>query len=220
MVDSLIKDAILLVNYKPSTHSKEILEYVEDKVTQIRKKIKLKIVIVYREQYPKLKSNNITKLPTLIFNGNKYSGNNSVMQQIESVINSVLKNNSKRSTNTPKVPMTSKNVKKDYTPPTDDVNDYLLNQIQEGLNDDNGISSGRNPDSDDEEFMEKVKKRAVERTIINNKTKNSTNRRTNNRISSTPQKTTGVIIDPNDIAAMEDDPEMKKFWENQTETPM
>lgn len=216
MVDSLIKDAILLINYKPSTHSKEILEYVEDKVVQIRKKLKLKIVIVYREQYPKLKSNNITKLPTLIFNGNKYSGNNSVMQQIESVINSILKNNTKRSTNTPK---TSKIVKKDYKSPTDDVNDYLLNQIQEGLNDDNGISAGRNPDSDDEEFMETVKKRAVERTIINNKTKNSTNRRTNNKIYNAPN-TNGPIVDPNDLVSMEDDPTMKKFWENQTETPM
>lgn len=187
-------DARILIKNSTSKCNKELLQFLHQNISSIKKKNSLKVVVVYDELIPKL-NNKVDKLPVLILDGKLITGISMIKQNL----------------------MSSQNVNKETKAPKaqgvcDDLEDYWNAEMHSGV-DDSGDKS--------EDLMESVKQRALDQSMEHRENKNKKEKRRDTSVSSTKQDNIKMEkINGDRISDMvNDDPMMKKFWDNQECTP-
>lgn len=78
-------DAHILIKCSVSKCNQELLSWLHSNICSIRKSLKLKIVIIFEDLYPKL-GGRIKKLPALLLDGRVIIGNSAIKKQL-SIIN-------------------------------------------------------------------------------------------------------------------------------------
>jgi hypothetical protein len=187
-------DTRILLKYNPSKCNNELIRFLNQNIEKIKKKLSLKIIIVYDDLIPLL-VNNIKKLPLLINKDVSITGNTAIMHQL-------LKSIEDSNTNY-KLPKD----KEDY-----DLEKYWNKEMHSGVDDEVD-------EADD--LMNSVKRQAFDQSIQHR-----------DRIKTEPKKKSPITpntrqdniklenINSDKISDMlDDDPMMKRFWENRESTP-
>lgn len=185
-------EARILIKNSTSKCNKELLQFLHQNIGSIKKKFSLKVVVVYDELIPKL-GNKIDKLPVLILNGKLITGISMIKQNL----------------------MTNPAVKEKKEPKgvCDDLENYWNAEMHSGVDE-----SG---DGGDEDLMESVKQRALDQSMEHRENIKAKEKRRDNIVSSAKQDNIKVEkINSDRISDMvNDDPMMKKFWDNQECSP-
>ena len=189
-------DARILIKNSTSKCNKELLTWLHSNINTLKKKMSLKVIIVYENLYPKLE-NKIKKLPALVINGNLITGNNAIKTQLSNVAGA--SGVSKK--------------KQIIDGGSDDLMDYWNAEMHSGADD--------NCDDETEDMMDQIKKRALDMTMTHKENLNKKPKRKETIVSSARQDNIQLdIIKPDKISDMvSGDPMMQKFWENQETSP-
>ena len=184
--------AYVLLKHSNSKCNKDLLSYLHSKSSALKKKIKIKIVIVYSNIAPILRGK-ISKLPALIINGSYVTGNRKITDNLSSIID----NGPNGSDD--KCSITGSSNLQDYW------SSEMYSREQEGEN--------------DEDQMEKIKQKAIDQSIVHKEQLDKKPKFKKTIVSSSDDNLKMDTLTQDDISSMDDDPYMKKYWENQEGTP-
>ena len=188
-------DARILLKYSTSACNKDLLQFLQQNVKLIKKQFDLKVLVVYDELIPKL-GKNIKKLPLLIINGKAITGNTAIRQKL-------LAGSDADITSTPAVKKKASAC---------DLEDYWNEEMHSGKD---------NEMDESEDLMEAVKQRALDQSMVHQESINKKEKRRDPIVSSARQDNIQLDnVSGDKISDMvNDDPMMKKFWDNQEATP-
>lgn len=180
----------ILIKYSTSKCNRDLLDFLHRNIEYINKRFDLAVVIVYDELIPKL-CDGIKKLPILIVKNRGIAGNEEIKKFLMVKKNETVKNNVKRTSN---------------RDDSDDLNDYWNSEMHSNLDNDN----------EENDVMEKVKHMALEQTV---QYKEDSNKKKDKKRESEDNVKTENISSDKISDMVNEDPIMKKFWENQESTP-
>ena len=182
----------ILIKNNPSKCNEKLLSFLKSKIKKIKKKHKLRVVIVYEELY-KILPSEVTKLPVLITDqGKMVTGNKQIIQNINKTINDN--------------PVNENN----YTPPSDNINDYWSKEM---------FSKEQENNEESSDLMENVRQKALNRTMVHKEEMNKTKKKRVKSMDGPEEREKLNVIQSDSISNFTDDPMAKKFWENQETTP-
>jgi hypothetical protein len=185
-------EARVLIKYRTSKCNKSLLAFLQNNAAAIKKRVNLRVVIVYDELYPKLKGK-VSKLPALILNGALITGNNAIQGRLGGLI---------KDATTGKAPAPA--------PIGDDLESFWNDEMNSGV---------------DEEYADdkadKVRSRAMDAAMETRKQSTKKTKRIAPAVSNPGDAARMDNIQPDKISEMiDDDPIMRKFWENQETSDM
>jgi hypothetical protein len=182
-------DARILLKYSTSKCNRELLNFLHQNIGFIKKKFSLKVLLVYDDQAHIL-GDSVKKLPALIISGESIVGNASIQQYLSPPSN---------------------NPQKIVKPPDDcDLDNFWNEEMHSGSND--------NVD-EAEDIMESVKKRVLEQSVQHREDSNHRSKKKEPVISGVRQNNIKISSGEKISDMVGDDPIMKKFWENQEQSP-
>jgi vacuolar-type H+-ATPase subunit F/Vma7 len=186
--------ARILIDYKSSKGNKDLLEFLHNNINSIKKKINIKVIIVYNDLIPKLPKN-VKRLPVMITTGLSTVGVKNIKQKI---INSIGTTDVKSK---------------------DHVKDMGVSDLQDFW--DSEMHNGKDNDNNDDNVMESVKNKAMEVSIQRQESTPKQKKKLEPIVSNNREENIQLEqIQSEKISDMvDDDPMMKKFWDNQEATP-
>lgn len=185
-------DARILIKHSASKCNKELLEFLHKNIRVIKSRFALKVIIVYDDLIPKLGAK-IKRLPVLIINNSAVTGNSNIRDRLISSIGVT------------KV----KDVAQDKG--CDDLHDYWNSEMHSGKDEQLDAS---------EDLMEGVKNRALEQSQQHREAQPK--KKTSKPVVSSAREDNIQLetMQGDKISDLVDnDPIMKKFWDNQESTP-
>lgn len=187
-------EARVLIKHSPSKCNKELLDFLHRNIKSIKKKINIKVIIVYDDLISKLPKN-IKRLPVMILHGVAVTGNADIRQRIIAMLGTTQ--------------VKSKQPIRDMG--ASDLEDFWNGEMHNG-------TDNEHPD---DTLMETVKNKALDVSMKRQETTPKLKKRSNPIISSSRNDNIQLEqIKGNKISDLVDnDPMMQKFWANQESTP-
>ena len=187
----------ILIKNSSSKCNEELLTWLHSNINTIKKKLSLKVIIVYENLYPKL-DGKIKKLPVLIVNNGTVTGNAAIKKSISGLVSTAPQSSQQPATQ----PLGNNN----------DLTDFWNAEMHSGGDEDNGS---------EEDVMDQVKRKALNVSSEHKASLKQKPKRRETIVSSSRDDNIQMKdIEPAKISDMVgNDSMMQSFWENQETTP-